>query len=848
MSDAFDAAFGAAVKSTDVQESIPAVELGAQSEVYQASSINLRNSALAAIKDNAAVQTQYADNADIIAIETAKRNNTTAINVAAMAEQSIAAVKSGREGLQSESLKAIEEQKQLSQLQADKPNAFAHPLRWMADTLHESKLEDSIQQRAEAVQTYSTNINNVVTSASVQMNEVLAMQNLTNTSAMQLRAAELNKGLGAAGVVANSETQLVEANRLSSNEIYNASKTAADWEANRKLREQQAEQLRLQGKMYELDRQKRQDALDEAKLGKQAEENAAHFYRLANNLPNTPDVIASSIVTMRDMRIKDNDSFQAWNAAGGNTATISGREAALSAVAQTGTVSQLRALGSKVGDTGWANLGADQINKEAAGYLQTLKTNSFNAAKAAKPNLIQAEWEASLSPAQRTQLSNQSLKLAQDSVGSKGAASYIASKVQAGTASQAGVSLAGFNNVQSLQQLYKLTPVAAKALAAPEARIALKALGTVGAADITTNQAVKMMEILTAAKVPNAVAEVAKILQKEGDSSFLNNDPEAKLLIKYGVVPPSSHNLVYKGQPYSVDSPEQLYRMYQVAKGLVKPTVMQYVGNQLAGVASEGWRIGATENPVFGGVRTSAELVGAGVTALSNARDREWMGVKSPTHTGGVAFELLKATLPDRRVNPDGSYDSNLVADYIASILLNQRVGKSNYPPTEAAQAASKFTPAGQAPVAGGLPSTATLTEADRAYSSTAPKLGAQDARRYTLQNQADTEAAVAYDQASASIEDKNARAYTDKLFAEVSAAGVSSHADNTKALKAMQAAIQDGTVTPAQAKPIIKAKVQEAKDADKPKAASAWDSLLDFITPAPQQTPEGGLRLDLSK
>lgn len=826
MSDAFDAAFGAAVKSTDVQEDIPAVELGAQSEVQQASSINLRNAALAAIQDNRAVQEQYANNADLIAIETAKRNNTTAINVAAMAEQSIAAVKSGREGLQSESLKAIEEQKQLSQLQADKPNAFAHPLRWMADTLHESKLEDSIQQRAEAVQTYSTNINNVVTSASVQMNEVLAMQNLTNTSAMQLRAAEINQGIGAAGVVAASETDSVAAVRLSSNEIYNASKTAADWEANRQLRAQQAEQLRLQGKMYELDRQKRQDALEEAKLGKLAEENAAHFYRLANNIGNTPAEIAASKIYMRDLRTTDNASFQAWNAAGGNTATITGRDAALSAVAQTGTVTQLRVLGSKVGDTGWANLGADQINAEAAGFVQALKTNSFNAAKKAKPNLLQAEWENGLTAAQRTQFSNQALKLAQDSVGSKGASSYIAGKVQAGTASQAGVSLAGFNNVQSLQQLYKLTPAAAKALAAPEARIALKALGTVGTADITTNQAVKMMEILTAAKVPNAVAEVGKILQKEGDSSFLNNDPEAKLLIKYGVVPPSSHNLVYKGKSYSVDSPEQLYRMYQVAKGLVKPSVLEFVGGKVAGVASEGWRIGATENPVFGGVRTSAELVGAGVTALSNARDSEWMGVKSPT---------------------------------------------------EAAQAASKFTPAGQAPIAGGLPSTATLTEADRAYSTVATQIEAKNVRAYTLQNQADTEAAVAYDQASASIDAKNARAhtnqlmdsvaaeaaysqaagqidaknaraYTDKLFAEVSAAGVSSPADNTKALKSMQAAIQDGTVTPAQAKPVIKAKVQEAKDADKPKAASAWDSLLDLITPAPQQTPEGGLRLDLSK
>lgn len=719
MSDAFDAAFGAAVKSTDVQESIPAVELGAQSEVLQASSINLRNAALNAIKDNATVQKQYADNADLVAIETAKRNNTTAINVAAMAEQSIAAVKSGREGLQSESLKAIEEQKQLSQLQADKPNAFAHPLRWMADTLHESKLEDSIQQHAEAVQVYSTNINNVVTSTTVQMNEVLAMQNLTNTSAMQLRAAEINQGLGAAGVVAASETDSVAAVRLSSNEIANASKTAADWEANRQLRAQQAEQLRLQGKQIELDNKLRQDKLDEAKFGKMAEENAAHFYRLANHMGNTPAEVSASQILMRDMRTTDNASFQAWNAAGGNTSTVAGRDAALSAAAQTLTVNQLRLLGTKVGDTGWANLGADQINKEAAGYVQALKTNSFNAAKAAKPNLIQAEWEASLSAAQRTQFSNQALKLAQDSVGSKGASSYIASKVQAGTASQAGVSLAGFNNVQSLQQLYKLTPAAAKALAAPEARIALKALGTVGTADITTNQAVKMMEILTAAKVPNAVAEVGKILQKEGDSSFLYTDPEAKLLIKYGVVPPSSHNLVYKGQPYSVDSPEQLYRMYQVAKGIVKPTVMQYVGGKVGDVAREGWRIGATENPVFGGVRTSAELVGAGVTALSNARDREWMGVKSPT---------------------------------------------------EAAQAASKFTPAGQAPVAGGLPSTATLTEADRAYSSIAPKLDAQDVRRYTLQNQADTEAAVAYDQASASIDAKNARTYTNQLMDSVAA------------------------------------------------------------------------------
>ena len=98
----------------------------------------------------------------------------------------------------------------------------------------------------------------------------------------------------------------------------------------------------------------------------------------------------------------------------------------------------------------------------------------------------------------------------------------------------------------------------------------------------------------------------------------------------------------------------------------------------------------------------------------------------------------------------------------------------------------------------------------------------------------------------SGQIDAKNARDYTNKLFAEIRAADTSSSKDTTQAVKKVEAAIKDGNVTGKQAVPVVKKKVQEAKKAGNEKAESRWDELLNALQAPPPD--KDALTIDFDK
>jgi len=227
--EAFDASFNAGKGSVQASAAVPIGQLPPQATFAQATAINSFNALEAAITNNTNVQEQKAKNADIISLAAAEASNKTALEVAEIAKQGIQAVEVGRQGLVQESLSAINAQKELSAIQANKPNAILHPIRWVADTLQSNKLEDAIQTHSQAVQVYNRNINNVVQNTTVQVEEMLSIQNLVNSNGLRLQAAELNKGLDAQQAVASGQKEKALALEGTGKDIFAIAKANAEW-------------------------------------------------------------------------------------------------------------------------------------------------------------------------------------------------------------------------------------------------------------------------------------------------------------------------------------------------------------------------------------------------------------------------------------------------------------------------------------------------------------------------------------------------------------------------------------------------------------------------------------------
>lgn len=656
MSKQFDDAFAAAIGSTNVQENIHATQIVAQSEVAQASAINIRNADLAALDMKNAVATKYADNVDTITFATAQANNAAAIDVADMAAKSIQAAKFGRDLLASESTAAIQTQAELSKLQANKPSPFTSPLRWVADSLHEQKLEGQLEEHGKAVQVASTHVNNLVTSAQVQMSEVLAMSNLTTSNAMRLRSAELNKGLAAQEIDANTAGAKVGVVRQAASDINALSKQAADWMAGEASRELERQRLQQSGDNLAFQRQLRKDALEKEQYQKLAIENAARFYRKSKGQQETSANIAASITAVTDMQKQEPAVFDAFNSAGATTVNTGGQKETMAAAVQTLSVNQIRALGGKFGDPELQNLGSEEIASRAAVYEARLLQSAYDALPAANKSKTGFKaWSMSLLPAQQNAYRAQATKLASDEVGSSGAARYAKDKTKGFKVGTAGLTLAGTSDPVALTSAYGISKEAAVVFAKPENRILLTAAAKEGGERSgTAKQVSTMLTLLRAAGVSNAEGQVAKITSKEAGAA-IDKDPEVKRLLEHGVTVPVSANITFGGKSYDLSNPEDLYRLDQAVTGAYKPSSGALV-SQAVGVLSPPSAVdikaakNLTKQPKDTGIFLGGTPEGEAAAALYRAT---------------LAKEMAKATLPS---------------------------------PTEAAQSASVYKPQGFEP------------------------------------------------------------------------------------------------------------------------------------------------------
>lgn len=842
--EAFDASFNAGKASVQASAAVPISQFQPQATIAQATKINAFNALEAAITNNTQVQKQRADNADTIALAAAEASNKTALEVAQIAQQGIRAVEVGRQGLVQESLSAINAQKELSAIQANKPNAILHPIRWVADTLQSNKLEDAIQTHSKAVQVYNRNINNVVQNTTVQVEEMLSIQNLVNSNGLRLQAAELNKGLDAQQAVATGQKEKATALDAVGGDIFAIAKANAEWAQAEQRNMLAAEQNKIGKRANDLAAEKMQREADAAKYRDGAIKQAANFYLLAKGLPPSEANRNMAMSMMTDMQAKGDPTFVAWSKAGAHAINSGDSKSAFTAVVQNSTVGEIAQLGALTGNADLAAIGGNQVNQHTQQNEAALRKSSYMATLPAGKEFTQAGfdiWESNLSTKQRSDFRSRAVEMAKNVVYNQSARSYMNGKAAGKDIGQAAINLAAFKSPLTLVNTYGISKQAAAVLADPKVQMFLAHAGAGSTQDKKTAQFVAMFEVLEKNKVANPAGVVALIGKKTGEAA-LDSDLEAKTLGQYGVVSDGSGVITYKGKQYRLGNPVDMEKM-RIAATKKDDSFFDFS------------TLPASEPT------THAKL---DAKAMQNANDLATM------FTATLAKDIFGIT----ERNPKGE-------DSIAKAKresMNSFFGLNvPYTQEQAAMTASQYTPAGHAPqVAGGVPATA-LTEAEKAYAQVTAELNAKEVRKYTLQNQAETEAEVAYEQSAQQIEAKkvragtkkladetaaeaaysivsgqldakNARDSTDKLFAEIRAADTSSSKDTTEVVKKVEAAIKDGSLPKKQAVPTIKAKVQEAKKADDPKAASKWGALLDLVTPAPQKKQEGSLSLDLRK
>lgn len=561
--EVFDASFNAGKGSVQASAAVPIGQLPPQATFAQATSINAFNALEAAITNNTNVQKQRADNADTIAIAAAEASNKTALEVAQIAKQGIQAVEVGRQGLVQASLSAINAQKELSAIQANKPNALAHPIRWVADTLHANKLEDAIQTHSQAVQVYNRNINNVVQNTTVQVEEMLSIQNLVNSSGLRLQAAELNKGLDAQQAVASGQKEKAIALDAVGGDIFAIAKANAEWAQAEQRNTLAAEQNKIGKRANELAAEKMQREADAAKYRDGAIKQAANFYLLAKNLPPTEANRNMAMSMMTDMQAKGDPTFVAWSKAGAHAINSGDSKSAFTAVVQGSTVGEIAQLGALTGNADLAAIGGNQVNQLTLENEQKLKDASYEAATAgktgdAKP--ARAMWEEGLNPQQRKDFRERAVAMAKNVVYNQSARSYMNGRAAGKDIGQGAFSLAAFKSPATLVQVYGIDPKAATVLADPKVQMFLAHAGAGSTQDKKTAQIVAMFEVLEKNKVANPAGVIALIGKKTGEAA-LDSDLEAKTLGQYGVVSDGSGTITYNGEKYRLGNPVDMDKM-----------------------------------------------------------------------------------------------------------------------------------------------------------------------------------------------------------------------------------------------------------------------------------------------
>lgn len=681
--EAFDASFNAGKNSVQASASVPISQFQPQATIAQATKINAFNALEAAITNNTQVQKQRADNADTISLAAAEASNKTALEVAEIAKQGIQAVQIGRDGLVQESLAAINAQKELSAIQANKPNALAHPIRWVADTLHANKLEDTIQTHAQAVQVYNRNINNVVQNTTVQVEEMLSIQNLVNSNGLRLQAAELNKGLDAQQAGALGQKEKAVALDAVGGDIFAIAQANANWAQADYRNKLSAEQNAIGKRANELQAEKMQREADAAKYRDGAIKQAANFYLLAKGLPPSEANRNMAMSMMTDMQAKGDPTFVAWSKAGAHAINSGDSKSAFTAVVQNSTVGEIARLGALIGNADLAAIGGNQVNRLTQENEAALRKSSYMATLPAGKEFTQAGfdmWAASLKAPQNAAFNARARAMAENVVYNQSPRSYTNGKAAGKDIGQGAFSLAAFKSPLTLVNTYGISKHAATVLADPKVQMFLSHAGAGSTQDKKTAQIVAMFEVLEKNKVANPAGVVALIGKKTGEAA-LDADLEAKILGQYGIVSDGSGVITYKNKQYRLGNPVDMDKM-RIAATKKDDSFFNFS------------TLPASEPT------THAKL---DAKAMQNAKDLATL------FTATLAKDILGITKP----NPGGE----------DSIAKAQREARNSffglnvpYTPEQAAMTASQYTPAGHAPqVAGGIPATA-LSEADKLF------------------------------------------------------------------------------------------------------------------------------------
>ena len=712
--EAFDASFNAGKNSVQASASVPISQFQPQATIAQATKINAFNALEAAITNNTQVQKQRADNADTISLAAAEASNKTALEVAEIAKQGIQAVEVGRQGLVQESLSAINAQKELSAIQANKQNPILHPIRWVADTLQSNKLEDAIQTHSQAVQVYNRNINNVVQNTTVQVEEMLSIQNLVNSNALRLQAAELDMGLDAQQAVAAGQKEKAVALDAVGGDILAIAQANANWAQADQRNRLAEEQNKIGKRANDLQAEKMQREADAAKYRDGAIKQAANFYLLAKGLPPSEANRNMAMSMMTDMQAKGDPTFVAWSKAGAHAINSGDSKSAYTAVVQGSTVGEIAQLGALTGNAELAAIGGNQVNQLTLENEQRLKDASYEAATAgktgdAKP--ARAMWEAGLNPQQRKDFRERAVAMAKNVVYNQSARGYMNGKAAGADIGQAAINLAAFKSPLTLVNTYGISKQAATVLADPKVQMFLAHAGAGSTQDKKTAQFVAMFEVLEKNKVANPAGVVALIGKKTGEAA-LDSDLEAKTLGQYGVVSDGSGVITYKGKQYRLGNPVDMEKM------------------RIAATKKEG-------QGAFG-------IVGTAVNYLlpsQSASDVE------------AAKNLVKF---DRGVSLQATPEQ-------AAMTASQYTPAGFAPPAQTVKVQASV------PVAGGIPATA-QTEAEKVYDAVAIQIEQKNLRAETKQLANSVEADASYSVAAGQIEQKDTRAFTDKLAKDTAA------------------------------------------------------------------------------
>lgn len=631
------------------------------------------------------VAVDAANNADKLQQEAADAGYKTAVDVLAMWDKTQKATALSVNQTQEYLVQAATLESEAQQLEDNAPSLFSNPLGAITSSWKAAGKRADAQERRGTADRMMSSINGVLQMSRVQMEDTIAARGLQDNALIAKRAAELNKGLAAARIEAETNLQQAAITSNTAGKIYEVQRNHQNWLLDQSRLLIAQKDLAMRGKEFDLKlKEWNRNEADRAML-EQNLSNVAYTIALTRkgSTPTESEIIAAR--AQAEALFKgDPSTFGQFSMYGNEIKTV-GSTLGFKGAIEKGSVGLIQSLGQVSGNAQLSNFGADLYQQQYATTVESLYEQRARAANIDPANKQAYEmWKRGLAGGEKSAIEKNAQKLAAETVRDMPVTSYMHGKTAKYALPSNGINTIGLSDPASVEHYYgyKLGTKENAALANPQFRSAVQNAQTTGGSNGLVAGAAAAVDWLKKAGIKNPYKLLTKMYGNAIEGIIQTDDPEYKFLRSHIRVQPKA-NVQLDGASYDMADPVWLERAVLRYKNPPKSFMQSATGNVAATGASQAvftsfGRIGGitgelgnlagnaggssvelVQNAITSGLEFRANAVDAGTEKIS-----QWAALSDGMHTEKAAKLQQQGRQQQVPVKTQMAADGSTVATY----------------------------------------------------------------------------------------------------------------------------------------------------------------------------------------